>query len=87
MPRTRNEALVEKARVLASLGKTQREVAAELGIAYRTLQSWRDIEWPMGRPRVADGEASARTRRRRRQGGNDEADGSVGLAKFSSVPA
>lgn len=67
MPRTRNEALVEKARALASQGRTQREAAAELGIAYRTLQSWRDIDWPMGRPRVSDGQASARTLRRRRR--------------------
>ncbi len=65
MPRTRNETRVAKARVLASQGKTQREVAAELGVPLRTLQSW-PIKWPMGRPRVDDEHASARTARRRR---------------------
>jgi hypothetical protein len=64
--RTRNEALVEQARILASLGKTQREVSAELGVKLRTLQSW-PVDWPMGRPRVGDEQASARTARRRRQ--------------------
>jgi transposase len=68
MPRTRDESRVEQARLLASQGKTQREAAAELGIAYRTLQSWTDIEWPMGRPRVSDEAASGRTARRRKSG-------------------
>jgi transposase len=67
MPRTRNEALVDQARALASQGKTQREAAEALGVTVRTLQRW-GIGWPAGRPRVSDGEASARTGRRRRTG-------------------
>jgi hypothetical protein len=65
MPRTRNEALAGQARALASSGKTQREVSAALGVPLRTLQSW-PVQWPQGRPRVSDGQASARTLRRRR---------------------
>jgi hypothetical protein len=65
MPRKRDETLVQKARVLASQGKTQTEVSAALGVPRRTLRSW-PVEWVTGRPRVSDGQASARTRRRRR---------------------
>lgn len=64
MPRTRNEARVELARVLASQGKTQREAAAELGVGVRTLRTW-GIDWAAGRPRLPDGEGSRWTRRRR----------------------
>jgi transposase-like protein len=69
MPRTRDEARVEAARVLASQGKTQAQVAAELGVSVRTLRTW-GIEWPApgGRPRVSDESASVRTERRRRTG-------------------
>lgn len=67
MPRTRNEALVEQAKDLAAQGKTQAQVSAELGVAVRTLKTW-GIEWPAGRPRVADDVASPRTARRRRAG-------------------
>lgn len=68
MPRTRNEALVERARMLAAEGKTQAEVGAELGVPVRTLRTW-PVEWPRpGRPRVSDEQASARTARRRRTG-------------------
>ena len=70
MPRRRDESRVRAARLLASQGMTQREVSAELGVPLRTLQSWRDIEWPArgGRPPVGDEQASARTARRRRNG-------------------
>lgn len=66
MPRTRDEARVEQARVLASEGKTQAEVATELDMSLRTLQSW-PVEWPrgQGRPRLPVGEGSRWTRRRR----------------------
>lgn len=67
MARTRDEARVEQARLLASQGKTQREVSAALGVPLRTLQSW-PVQWLMGRPRVPDEQASARTRRRRKPG-------------------
>lgn len=69
MARKRNEARVEAARVLASEGKTQAQVAAGLGVSVRTLRTW-GIEWPAagGRPRVSDEGASARTERRRRTG-------------------
>lgn len=71
MSRTRNEARVEQARALASQGKTQAEVSAELGVPVRTLKTW-GIEWPMGRPRVADEQASPRTRRRRSSAGRQD---------------
>jgi orotate phosphoribosyltransferase-like protein len=64
MPRKRDSALVEKARALASEGKTQAEVSTELRVPVRTLQSW-GIDWPMGRPKVSDESASPRTARRR----------------------
>jgi len=67
MPRTRDESRVQAARLLASQGMTQQEVSAELGVPLRTLRTW-GIEWPMGRPPVADDDASARTRRRRKSG-------------------
>jgi transposase-like protein len=67
VPRTRGEARVEQARVLASQGRTQAEVAAEIGVDARTLRRW-GIAWPMGRPEVAEGQASPRTRRRRKAG-------------------
>lgn len=64
MPRKRDEALAVKARALASQGKTQAEVSAELGVPARTLRTW-GIDWAAGRPRLPDGEGSRWTRRRR----------------------
>ncbi len=64
MPRTRNEALVGQARALAAQGKNQTEVSEALGVPVRTLRTW-PIEWPMGRPRLPEGEGSRWTRRRR----------------------
>ena len=76
MPRTRDETLVHRAGVLASEGKTQAEVSAELGVSPRTLRSW-GIAWApakTGRPRLPDGEGSRWTRRRRER----EAEGVPG---------
>lgn len=66
MPRTRNEALVAQARALAAEGKTVTEIAHAVGRDRRTVQRW-GITAPAGRPKVADGQASERTARRRRQ--------------------
>lgn len=68
MPRTRDEALVERARALAAAGATQAAAAAELEVSPRTLRSW-GIEWPAnktGRPRLPEGEGSRVTRWRRK---------------------
>jgi transposase len=65
MARARDESRVERARLLAAGGKTVTEIAAELGVDRRTVQRW-GVSAPTGRPRVSDGEASARTMRRRR---------------------
>jgi transposase-like protein len=65
MARKRDESRVADAARLAASGKTQAEVAAEVGVTTRQLRRW-GIEWPIGRPQVPQGQASARTARRRK---------------------
>lgn len=67
MPRKRDEALIGQARVLASEGMTVTGIAAILGVNRRTVQRW-GITAPAGRPRLPEGQGSARTRRRRASG-------------------